>query len=370
MKKILQVFGEPLSNGGQESFIMNMYRNIDRNNVQFDFFTPYYCDNEKLVNEINSLGGKVFEKKGIFDSKGNKKDFIKNLSEFLKEHKYEIIHIHSGSTFALAYGAKIARKSGAKKVIVHSHCGGFKNLKYRVIKVLSTPYLLKYPTNYYACSKLAAEWKFPKKIIKEEKYNILKNAIDTNKLYYNENIREKTRKELNIDNKFVVGHIGRFSLQKNHDFLIDIFNEIQKKQNDSILMLIGVGELQEQIKEKIDRLGLNNKVLMLNLRSDIQELLNAMDVFVLPSFFEGLPVVGVESQATGLQVFTSTGVTRELPVEELAYYYPLEYSSEKWANNILKEYKGYKRKNTTELIKESGYDVKIAAKKMEELYLT
>lgn len=369
MKKVLQVFGEPLSNGGQESFIMNMYRNIDREKVQFDFFTPYYCDNEKLVAEINSLGGNVFEKKGNFDSKGNKKDFIRNLSDFLKEHKYEIIHIHSGSIFALAYGAKIARNSGAKKVIVHSHCGGFKNLKYRIIKVLSTPYLLKYPTNYYACSKLAAEWKFPKKIINEEKYTILENAIDTNKLYFNENIREKTRNELNISDKFVVGHIGRFSLQKNHDFLIDIFNEIQKKRNNSILVLIGVGELQDQIKEKIERLGLKDKVLMLNLRSDIQELLNAMDVFVLPSFFEGLPVVGVESQATGLQVFTSTGVTRELPIEKLAYYYSLEDGSEKWAESIIKESQNFKRINTTDLIKKSGYDVKIAAKKMEELYL-
>lgn len=369
MKKVLQVFGEPLSNGGQESFIMNMYRNIDRTKVQFDFFTPYYCDNEKLVDEINSLGGNVFEKKGDFDSKGNKKDFIKNLKDFLSENKYEIIHIHSGSIFALAYGAKIARKSGAKKVIVHSHCGGFKNLKYRIIKILSVPYLLKYPTNYYACSKLAAEWKFPKKIIKQERYTILKNAIDTSKLFYDEETRTNMRKKLGIEDKFVVGHIGRFSLQKNHDFLIDIFNEIQKKKENSVLMLIGVGELQEQIKEKNKNLGIENKILMLNLRIDIQELLNSMDVFVLPSFFEGLPVVGVEAQATGLQVFTSTGVTKELPLNDLSYYYPLEEGSIKWAENIIKESDEFERKNTTEQIKQSGYDVKIAAKKMEDLYL-
>lgn len=369
MKRVLQVFGEPLSNGGQESFIMNMYRNIDKTKIQFDFFTPYYCDNEKLVDEIKSLGGNVFEKRGNFDSKGDKKDFVKNLTEFLREHKYEIIHIHSGSIFALAYGAKIARKSGAKKVIVHSHCGGFKNLKYRIIKILSAPYLLKYPTNYYACSKLAAEWKFPKKIIKQQKYTILKNAIDTNKIYYDEEIRTNMRNQLGIEEKFVVGHIGRFSLQKNHDFLIDIFNEIQKKKDNSILMLIGVGELQEQIKEKIKRLGLEGKVLMLNLRSDIQELLNSMDVFVLPSFFEGLPVVGVEAEATGLQVFTSTGVTKELPLNDLSYYYSLVDGSEKWAENIIKESEKFERRNTSELIKENGYDVKIAAKRMADLYL-
>ena len=369
MKKVLQVFGEPLSNGGQESFIMNMYRNIDRTNVQFDFFTPYYCDNGKLVNEINSYGGNVYEGKGQFESKDRKKDFIKNLKNFLKENKYEIIHIHSGSIFALAYGSKIARKSGAKKVIVHSHCGGFKDLKYRIIKILSIPYLIKYPTHYYACSKLAAEWKFPKKIIKEKNYTILKNAIDTRKIFFDKNVREDTRKKMGLSDNFVVGHIGRYSLQKNHDFLIDIFNQIQKQEENSILVLIGVGELQEQIKQKINDLGLKEKVLILNLRNDIQELLNAMDVFVLPSFFEGLPVVGVEAQAAGLQVFTSTGVTKELPIEELSYYYDLDDGSKKWAENIIKEFKNYKRKNTTELIKESGFDVKIAAKKMEDLYM-
>ena len=366
--RVLQVFGEPLSNGGQESFLMNMYRNMDKNKIIFDFFTPYYCDNESMKKELESTGSKVFIYNGRFLGEGNKKDLRKNVKEFFEKNYYDIVHIHSGSTYALMYISKMARKSGAKKVIVHSHCGGFKNFKYRIIKLISTPYLLKYPTDYYACSKLAAEWKFPKKIIKEEKYTILKNAVDTNKLYFDEHTRNETRKKLNIEDKFVIGHIGRFSLQKNHDFLIDIFNEIQKKKNNSVLMLIGTGDLQETIKEKIDKLGLSNKVLMLNLRKDIQELLNAMDVFVLPSFFEGLPVVGVEAQATGLQVFTSTGVTKELPIEELSYYYALEDGNEKWAEKIIKESNNFIRKNTTELIKASGYDVKIAAKKMEELY--
>ena len=366
--RVLQVFGEPLSNGGQESFLMNMYRNMDKNKIIFDFFTPYYCDNELMKRELESTGSKVFIYNGRFFGEGNKKDLRKNVKDFFEKNHYDIVHIHSGSTYALMYISKMARKSGAKKVIVHSHCGGFKNLKYRIIKFISTPYLMKYPTDYYACSKLAAEWKFPQRIVKQRKYRILKNAIDTNKLYFNKDIRERTRKELDIEDKFVVGHIGRFSLQKNHDFLIDIFNEIQNKKNNSVLMLIGTGDLQETIKDKIDKLGLSNKVLMLNLRNDIQELLNAMDVFVLPSFFEGLPVVGVEAQATGLQVFTSTEVTKELPIEKLSYYYALEDGSEKWAENIIKESNGFIRKNTTELIKESGYDVKIAAKKMEELY--
>lgn len=368
MVRVLQIFCEPLANGGQESFIMNMYRNINYNEVQFDFFTPFSCENVKLKEEIERLGGKVWTADRKFDNKKNKcvKEEIK---KFLKNKQYEIVHIHSGSTYSLMIAAKIARETGVNNVIVHSHCGGFKNLKYRIIKIISKNFFLKYPTHYFACSKLAAEWKFPKKIIKDNKYIILNNAIDTNTIYYSEEIRNKKREELQIEDKFVVGHIGRFSIQKNHDFLIDIFYEIQKKKNNAVLLLIGVGELQDDIRKKVSDMGLNEKVVFLNLRKDISELLNAMDAFVLPSFFEGLPVVGVEAQATGLQVFTSTGVTRELPLSEISYYYSLQEKPEVWANHILNECKEYKRSNTTKLIKKSGYDVAEAAKRMQKLYI-
>lgn len=368
MVRVLQIFCEPLANGGQESFIMNMYRNVDYNEVQFDFFTPFGCENLKLKEEIECLGGKVWAADRKFDDKKNKcvKEEIKN---FLKDKQYKIVHIHSGSTYSLMIAAKIARTIGIENVIVHSHCGGFKNLKYKIIKKISKYFFLKYPTHYFACSKLAAEWKFPKKVIKENKYIILNNAIDTNKIYYSEEIRKIKREELNIKENFVVGHIGRFSVQKNHNFLIDIFYEIQKQKPNAILLLIGVGELQADIRKKVKDMRLDNKVIFLNIRRDISELLNAMDVFVLPSFFEGLPVVGVEAQATGLQVFTTTGVTRELPLKNISYYYSLDMSAGKWANSILQEFKNYERDNTTKLIKESGYDVVEAAERMQELYI-
>lgn len=368
--RVLQVFGEPLSNGGQESFIMNMYRNINREKVQFDFYTPYYCDNSRLKNEIENLGGRVFTSNGKFLEQGSKKDFKKNIKTFLKDKKYDIIHIHSGSIYSLMIAAKYARKSGAKSVIVHSHCGGFYNLKYRIIKALSVPYFLKYPTHYFACSKLAAEWKFPKSVIKKQKYIILNNAVDTSKLYYSVDIRKKTRKELNIDNNFVVGHIGRFSIQKNHEFLIDIFKEILKIRNDAILLLIGTGELQGKIKNKVIKLGIEKNVMFLGIRKDINELLNAMDVFVLPSFFEGLPVVGVEAQATGLPVYASTNITKELPIKELINYYSLSEPAENWAKEIINDYnKMSDRKSTTDKMVLAGFEVKNAAKKMEDIYL-
>ena len=367
--RVLQVFGEPLSNGGQESFLMNMYKNIDREKVQFDFFSPYYCDNEALKNEMESMGCNVYIYNGRFQFEGNKKDLIHNVKAFFDEHHYDIVHIHSGSTFALMYISKIAKKNGAKSVIIHSHCGGFKNLRYEIIKTISKPAFLKYPTHYFACSKLAAEWKFPKSIIKQNKYTIIKNAIDVSKIYYSEDIRKKTREELQIENKFVVGHIGRFSPQKNHTFLIDIFYEIYKKRKDSELLLIGTGELQNDIKEKVKKLGINNNVKFMNIRTDINELLNAMDVFILPSFFEGLPVVGVEAQGTGLPVYTSENVTRELPIEKLSYYYSLKDSADKWAEKILQNQKHFSRSNTTEELKSKGYEITAAAKKLEDFYL-
>lgn len=366
-KRILDILGEPIVNGGQESFILNMYNNMDLNSVQIDVLTPFYCENSNFKKNIEENGGNIFT--GNLSFEINRKQNFKNyVKKFLNENKYEIVHIQSGSIYSLMVGSKIAKEAGVKKIIVHSHCGGFKNIKYLIIKKISNRYLLKYPTDYWACSELAAKWKFPKKIINEKRYRILKNAIDTEEIYFSEKIRKDKRKELSIDNKLVLGHIGRFSIQKNHEFLIEIFNEIHKKNRNSILLLIGTGELENNIKEKVKNLGLSECVKFLGVRSDINELLNAMDVFLLPSFFEGLPVVGVEAQATGLPVFMSDKVTRELPILELSFYYSLKLSAEKWSENILNAIKSNKRTNTTDKIKEKGYDVKTAAKLMQEYY--
>lgn len=367
-KKVLDILGEPIVNGGQESFILNMYNKMELDKIQIDVLTPFSCENDKFKENIEKNGGEVFIGNLSFEN-NRKESFRKYVKEFLSKNKYEIVHIQSGSIYSLMIGAKIAKEAGIKKIIVHSHCGGFKNIKYLIIKSLSTKYLLKYPTDYWACSELAAEWKFPKKIIKDRKYKILKNAIDTEKIYFSNTVRENKRKELEIDDKLVFGHIGRFSTQKNHEFLIDIFDEIHKKNKDSILLLIGSGELEDNIREKVKKLELEDSVKFLGIRNDINELLNAMDAFLLPSFFEGLPVVGVEAQATGLPVFTSDKVTKELPISELSYYYPLELSAEKWAENILNKISNIKRTNTTDKIKKEGYDVKIAAKLMQSYYL-
>lgn len=371
MIRVLEVFREPMANGGQESFLMNMYRNMDRTKVQLDFLTPFTCDNPDLKAEIESMGGQVFTYDHPF-GENNNKVFRESVQDFLSSHPYPIVHFHSGSTYALMEGAKLAHDAGIPVRVVHSHCGGFKNLKYHVIKTLSIPWLLKYPTDYLACSDLAAEWKFPKSVIQDHRYTVIHNAVDTDRFRLDPALRKKTKESLGIpEDTSVLGHVGRFSLQKNHAFLIDIFAVVHRKNPEAILLLAGAGELEAEIRDKVKTLGLEDSVKFLGLRKDIPALMNAMDVFVLPSFFEGLPVVGVEAQATGLPVITSTAVARELPLEDLAQYIPLESSPEIWAEAILKaanESRAHRRDTSGDIAK-AGYEIKAAARDFEQFYL-
>lgn len=371
MIRVLEVFREPMANGGQESFLMNMYRNMDRTKVQLDFLTPFTCDNPDLKAEIESMGGQVFTYDHPF-GENNNKVFRESVQDFLSSHPYPIVHFHSGSTYALMEGAKLAAEAKVPVRVVHSHCGGFKNLKYHVIKMLSIPWLLKYPTDYLACSDLAAEWKFPKSVIQDHRYTVIHNAVDTDRFRLDPALREKIRTVLGVDaNAPVLGHVGRFSLQKNHAFLIDIFAAVHQKNPDAILLLAGAGELEPEIRDKVKTLDLENAVKFLGLRKDIPALMNAMDVFVLPSFFEGLPVVGVEAQATGLPVITSTAVARELPLKDLAQYIPLESSPDTWADAILHtaDESRVHRRDTSGDIAKAGYEIKAAARDFEQFYL-
>lgn len=364
--RVLQIFGEPFSNGGQDSYIMNMYRHIDRERVQFDFFTPFEIKNTAMKAEVESLGGRMFAAGHPF-GEDNNRYFREGVTAFLAEHPYAIVHIHSGSTYALMIGSKVARRCGARRVIVHSHCGGFVNLKYRVVRALSYAALLRYPTDYYACSHLAARWKFPTPIIQKNRYTVLKNAVDTRLFRYDPAVREQYRKEFGLEDKLVIGHIGRFAVQKNHRYLLEVFAALAAKEPNTRLVLVGYGDLQQQTLDRAKELGLTDRLLFLGVRHDAAALMNMFDVFLLPSFFEGLPVVGVEAQATGLPVVTSTGVTPELPIEDLATYIPLADSPAVWAEQIMKS-AALPRRNTTEEMIACGYDVQVAAHVMQRRY--
>ena len=254
--------------------------------------------------------------------------------------------------------------------IAHSHSTtNKKEKKKNLMKQVLKPFSKLFATDYMCCSELAGRWLFGDKLYNEGKIYLLNNAIDLKKFEYNEKIREEVRKELNIgEETFVMGHIGRFVEQKNHSFLIDIFYELQKERQNAVLMLVGQGPLQEESKAKVEQLGLKNKVLFLGQRNDAARLYQAMDVFVLPSLYEGLPVVGVEAQAAGLLCVFSDDMTKETKVLENTIFNTLNQSASEWTKTILTESKEYVRGKTSDEMKKKNFDIDTEACRLEKMY--
>ena len=338
--RIAQIIGKWVG-GGVEAVVMNYYRNIDHEKIQFDFI----CDSDSTnipYDEIEKLGGKVI----LIPPYQKVFKYQKELRRVLKEGNYKIVHSHINtlSVFPL-YAAK---KVGIPVRIAHSHSTTNKReWKKNMLKQVLRPFSKIYATDYMCCSELAGRWLFGDKEYDKGNVYLLNNAIDLEKYKYDEKIRKEKRKELNInDDTIVIGHIGRFVEQKNHKFLIDIFNEINKKEKNSILLLAGQGPLMEEIKKKVKELNLENNVMFLGQRNDANELYQAFDVFLLPSLYEGLPVVGVEAQASGVLCLFSNDMTKETKVLDSTIFIGLEKSSNEWANTLLNLLKNYNRKDT------------------------
>ena len=361
--KIFQLVGS-YKGGGVEAVVMNFYRNIDRNKIQFTFV----CDEESTdipYEEIEKLGGKII----IVPPYSKPFKYHSALKKALKEDDYKIIHSHIStmSVFSL-FAAKCA---GVPVRIAHSHSTtNKKEKKKNLMKQVLRPFSKVFATDYMCCSELAGRWLFGNKEYDKGNVYLLNNAIDLDKFKYNESLRKKKRKELDIkDDTLVIGHIGRFVAQKNHDFLIDIFNEIHKKNNNSILLLAGQGPLMEDIKNKVKDLNLEDSVKFLGQRNDANELYQAFDVFLLPSLYEGLPVVGVEAQAAGLLCYLSDDMTKETKVLDITKFMSLNNTPEEWADNILDDVKKYKRIDTSKEMTAKNFNIKEEAKKLEEYYL-
>ena len=361
--KIAQIIGKWIG-GGVEAVTINYFRNIDKNKVQFDFI----CDEDSTnipYEEIERMGGKVI----IIPSYSKTFKYHKALKRVLKEGNYKIIHsnINTLSVFSL-FAAKCA---GVPVRIAHSHSTtNKKEKKKNLMKQVLRPFSKVFATNYMCCSELAGRWLFGDKEYDKGNVYLLNNAIDLDKFKYNATLRKKKRKELGIkDDTLVIGHLGRFVAQKNHTFLIDIFNEIHKKNNNSILLLAGQGPLEEEIKNKVKDLNLDDSVKFLGQRNDANELYQAFDVFLLPSLYEGLPVVGVEAQATGLLCYLSDDMTKETKVLDITKFMSLNNTPEEWAKNILKDVKKYKRIDTSKEMTAKNFNIKEEAKKLEEYYL-
>lgn len=269
--------------GGVESVVMNYYKNIDRNRIQFHFL----CDEDSTdipYEEIEKLGGKVI----VIPPYQKLFEYQKELYRIFKENNYKIVHSHINalSVFPL----RIAKKAKIPLRIAHSHStSNKKEWKKNILKMILRPFSKLYANNYFACTEYAGKWLFGKKVVERKELNVINNAIDLKKFEFNENTREDLRKELGIkEDVLVIGHVGRFMKQKNHEFLIDVFEKAIKQDDNIYLILVGQGPLEDKIKEMAKEKGIEDKILFLGQRNDVNKLYQAMDIFVLPSLYEGL----------------------------------------------------------------------------------
>lgn len=361
MIRVLHMIGS-LNVGGSQAMIMNLYRNIDRTKVQFDFVVDRH---EELyyAKEIKKLGGIIY-----FATRFSENNIlaVKNYwNNFFREHpNYKILHSHVRS-YASIYLA-IAKKHGVK-TIIHSHSTsngtGLKSIVKRCLQ-----YPLRYQADYlFACSQIAGEWLYGEKAIKGDNYFILNNAINTRKYKVDLATRLRVREQLGVKNNFVFGHVGRLHEAKNHMFLLDLFKSIIKQKPESKLVIVGDGELREEIENKIAALELQKDVIMMGSRSDVPELLMAFDAFLFPSKWEGLPVTVVEAQAAELPCFVSDTVTKEVGISDLVHYLPIDKGTACWCDAIMKS--DLNKHDVQKKIIEAGFDVQETARWLTDFYM-
>ena len=362
--RVLQIIGI-VCGGGVEAVIMNYYRHIDRSKIQFDFVVDGY-EKTILDDEIESLGGKVYHvepyKKNIFR-------YMSQIYHIVHDNHYDIVHsnMNTLSVFSL-FPAWLA---GAHQRILHNHSTAVRSEGMRsVMKMILRPFAPLFANCYAACSRLAGNWMYGKKMMECGKVTIINNAVDLEEYAFSQELREKYRQELNIPaDAFVVGHVGRFMYQKNHAFLIDVFREITRQNPKAILMLVGDGELRPEIEQKVASYNLTDKARFLGLRNDVKKLYNCMDVFVLPSWYEGLPVVSVEAQANGLNCFFSNNVTSESDLTKSVKFLSLELGADTWAKQILAVLP-YRNNSARLEMSATGFDIDCAAQNLCSWYMS
>lgn len=368
--RVLEFFGEPLSFGGQEAFMLNMYENFGSRN-EYTLATPFELTNQKLIHIAEKRGEKILFYNYPFESKKRKEYIRKALNDILKKNHYDVIHIQSGSIFTLLKSAKIAKKHGIRKVIVHSHCCGNDNFKYRLIKEYSDRRITSYADGYLACSMAAGKWKFPQEIIDQNEMIVIKNGIITKDYLFNQETRDEIRKQLGIRNdEITFVHVGRFSEMKNHAFFYKLLPLIKEHYPDFRFIFVGAGELKEGFKNKIKEMNLDNHILYLENIDYVNKVLMAGDLFLFPSLYEGFPMTLVESQASGLITLFSDMITKECILTDNIVQLPLD--EKKWIeeidNQIQNRLNKFDRKIYAEEVASKGYDAKTSASLLERIY--
>lgn len=363
MIRVLHYIGG-LGLGGAQSAVIEIYRNIDRTKIQFDFVIHDLNDNN-YNDELNALGAKIFVCPK-FNGK-NLKQYYKWWDCFFKEHsEYKILHSHIRGSATICL--KIAKGYGVK-TIIHSHStSNGVGVSALVKKVMQFP--LRYQADYFfGCSQKSGEWLFGKKIVSGDRFFVIKNAIKTDEYKADGNVRNQYRKELGIEeNAIVYVHVGRLHEAKNHMFLLELFAGIVKKNPKDVLLLVGDGELRNQIVERINELDLSRNVIMMGARKDVANILKASDCLLFPSNWEGLPVTVVEAQAAGLPCLISDRITDEVNITSLVKKLPIDQGVSCWIEAI--ENVNFKKSNVTKEIFEAGFDIRQSVEWLQSFYKT
>lgn len=364
MIRILHVIGR-MGSGGAETMIMNLYRKIDRSQIQFDFVV--HTDKKAFYDdEIHALGGKIYSTKRY--NIINYFSYKKFWDDFFEQHpEYQIVHGHINSSAAVYLSS--AKRHG-KIAVAHSHATKNTKRNLRAYAFDISAYPIRLIADYFwGCSLQAGLDRFGKKVVCSDRFRVLNNGIETEKYTYSPQIREIIRSQYKISNNtYVVGHVGRFTYAKNHDFLIDIFEKMHQTMTDSKLMLIGTGELKNTIREKVQRLHLEADVIFVGQVKNVYDYLQAMDVFVFPSVFEGLGIALIEAQAAGLPCVVSENIQEEAKLPcDLVHTLNIDDGAMHWAEQI-QELQGTERKDTSQAVKGAGFDIEESANELQEFY--
>lgn len=356
--RILYVNGGLMHRNGTEAFMMNYYRRFDRSLLQIDFVVHGEGKGE-YDEEIISLGGKIYHvpvksKHPFAYPRALKKIFSRG---------YRVVHTHTDAMGC--WILKVAKACGVPVRVAHSHNTG--HLTKSPLKVRLNEYarknIVKYATHCFACSEAAGKWLFG-----DHPFTVVRNAIDLEKFAFCPSAREEVRAELGLSpSDFAVGHVGRFAPQKNHGFLLEAFRAFASEEPRAKLLLVGDGELRTEIRDKAAAYGIADRILFLGVRTDTDRLYSAMDAFVLPSLFEGLPVVALEAQANGLPCLLSESVSREAGIAEAGVRF-LPFDVEEWTH-ALKETEKARRMDNTEALRRAGYDIASESGKLQDFYL-
>lgn len=355
--RILQIIPSAYQGSGILQVVLNWHRHIDKTKVQFDYLFSKPTENS-AQKEIENLGGRICELPHPYK---HPVQFLCKSYQFFKKGRYHTVHSHMTNLNLIFY--PLAKWFGAKNIIQHAHGTKWSDKKlngWRNYLMLHAVWSLI--THKLACSQLAGEFWYKKDFM------VINNGIDVEKFVYDSDIRTAKRKELGIENNFVMGHVGRFSPEKNHNFLIDILEQLLKQEPSAKLVLVGSGSLQEKVRSLAMAKELQDKVLFLGTRKDMLELIQTFDVFVLPSFHEGMPVVAIEAQASGLPCVFSDSITAEVVLLPTACMLPLKAGSKIWADKIL-SLRGTKRSCGVENVKKRGFDIQQIAQQMKDFYL-